>query len=149
MVSVEFTKHVACPWGPAAVQRVIATAARRTKTRRAVVSVSVIGPAAMTKLNKTWRGVRQVTDVLSFPNQIKGFITPSSTPPDLGDVVICYAQIVRQAKEYQRSPRYEFSLMLVHGWLHLLGYDHEQSVAAETKMNRLQDTIMKDLRFVK
>jgi probable rRNA maturation factor len=80
----------------------------------------------MRTLNRTWRGIDRPTDVLSFP---------STDPGYLGDIVIDVPYASRQARARgHRAPR-EVQLLLAHGLLHLLGYDHETD---EGEMFRLQ-----------
>ena len=76
----------------------------------------------MQKLNRDYRGIDKPTDVLSFDVQISGL--PSRA---LGDVVINVQQAQRQANEGQIDLYEEINHLLVHGILHLLGYDHEKS----------------------
>ena len=83
------------------------------------------------QLNRDYRGVDEPTDVLAFymlPQ--KGIDDSFALPPDgvtrLGEVIISYPQAVTQAKEQGHSPEKEMALLIVHGILHLLGYDHEE-----------------------
>ena len=86
------------------------------------VDLSVISAPKMKELNTDFRGSEYPTDVLSFPAdeffQMKGL---------LGDVVICSPVLVRQAKEVGHSWKIELDVLLVHGILHLLRFDHEKS----------------------
>ncbi len=79
------------------------------------ISIAFIGDAAMRKLNKTYRGKDKPTDILAFPGDDDCF----------GEIIIDYAQIKRQAKAYKNSARQELIFILVHGLLHLLGYEDE------------------------
>ena len=86
------------------------------------------------ELNRDKRGVDAVTDVLSFPSLdgIRGkVLSPKDYPAEcegnrlfLGSVAICAAQGTRQAKEYGHSEEREYTYLLIHGLLHLFGYDH-------------------------
>ena len=96
----------------------------------ASISVSFVGKAEIKQLNKQFRGVDKVTDVLSFPlfesGQIPG---PDELADDeelaLGDVVICEEVCEAQAKEYGHSIEREILYLFTHSVFHLLGYDHE------------------------
>ncbi|UCH50984.1 MAG: rRNA maturation RNase YbeY [Chloroflexota bacterium] len=84
------------------------------------------------KLNRTYRGDDKSTDVLAFhmvPSKNQEVESPFVDPPDgihhLGEVVISYPQAVKQAQQQGNSIERELSLLIVHGVLHLLGYDHE------------------------
>lgn len=94
-------------------------------TRPCSVSVSVVTDGRMRALNRAWRGQDRPTDVLSLgcerpddPDLAPG------EPCELGDVVLAPAYIERQAREFGTTYADEFRLLLVHGLLHLLGYDH-------------------------
>jgi probable rRNA maturation factor len=89
------------------------------------VSVALVGFAEIKKLNKNYLGKKQVTDVLSF-GQPK--ISPQFSWSDtkfLGEIIICYPQAVKQAKTFNQSVLKEIEILLVHGFLHLLGYNDE------------------------
>ena len=94
------------------------------------VSIVLIGSEAVQKLNRDYRGVDEPTDVLSFCMMLQQENEPSFIPsPDgithLGEVIISYPQAARQANEQKHSVKQELALLLIHGILHLLGYDHE------------------------
>ena len=96
------------------------------------VSVAFVSEGEMRKLNKQWRGKNKVTDVLSFGEKGNG------------EVLISYAQAQRQGKEMGHSTRDEILFLLVHGVLHLSGYDHERPTDAK-KMFPLQTEILNRL----
>lgn len=89
-------------------------------------------------LNKKFRQVDKVTDVLSFPD---GDINPETGRRFLGDVLICRAVARHQAKELGHDLKHEITFLQVHGTLHLLGYDHVEP-EDEAKMLGLQRKIM-------
>lgn len=89
----------------------------------------------MRALNRLHRGVDRTTDVLSFP-QFDGSPFPPGAELMLGDIVINLHKTGRQAKEYGVSFNEELKRLLIHGLLHLLGYDHEQGEKAERKMQQ-------------
>jgi probable rRNA maturation factor len=109
------------------------------------VSVIVVGDKKIQTLNKNFRHKNKVTDVLSF-RQSEGqkIVQPQELIDYLGEIFICWPQIVRQSKLYGNTAREEFQLMLVHGLLHLLGYD-DQTVSADKKMKKIQDKIISKL----
>ena len=82
------------------------------------VSVSLVTSEEIKTLNKEYRNIDRITDVLSFPSQDEFF------PNILGDIVICTSRAMEQAKEYQHSFSREISFLTVHSVFHLLGYDH-------------------------
>ncbi len=91
----------------------------------------------MKRLNRTYRGKNYATDVLSFSG-----VEPSS----LGELVICPDVIREQAKRTGLGYHGELGYMIIHGVLHLLGYDHETSAADEKRMFALQDKLFERLR---
>ena len=96
------------------------------------VSVNFVSEKEIKELNKKFRDIDKVTDVLSFPNldkkpEQKLTEFESEVVDDcllLGDIVICKKQAKRQAKEYGHSNKREVCFLALHGLLHLLGYDH-------------------------
>jgi len=95
------------------------------------VSVGVIGDAAMRSIHYQYAGSRKVTDVLSFAER-DSVVASRQDGEYLGEIIICYPQTLRQAKEFGHSVRTEMSLLFVHGVLHLLGFDHDTARKANT-----------------
>jgi rRNA maturation RNase YbeY len=93
----------------------------------AELSVAVTDDETVRSLNREYAGEDAVTDVLSF-SQREGeeFAGPPSTVPPLGEVIIAYRQAARQARERGRAADEEVARLLIHGILHLLGYDHTE-----------------------
>jgi rRNA maturation RNase YbeY len=109
----------------------------------AELSVMLVSDAEMRKLNRRWRGKDRATDVLSF-SQVEGAgRAPSGL---LGDVVISVDTARRQAAERAAPLGREGDRLLVHGLLHLLGYDHERSPAEARRMQRRERTLRAWLR---
>jgi len=95
------------------------------------VSLVFTDSETVKQLNRDYRGVDEPTDVLAFYMLQQGGTDSSfAVPPDgvtrLGEVIISYPQAVEQAKEQGHSPQRELALLIIHGILHLLGYDHEE-----------------------
>jgi probable rRNA maturation factor len=90
------------------------------------LTVVVTDNAVLRDLNRRYRGVDAVTDVLSFPADEPGlpFVVPPNQTAYLGDVIIAYPQAEAQARAGGHSTLAELQLLAVHGVLHLLGYDH-------------------------
>ena len=108
----------------------------------AELSVLLADDPTVHELNKTYRGTDEATDVLSF-SQTEGepFAQPEGAVPHLGDVIISIDTARRQAAEYAVSLQDEVSHLLVHGVLHLLGYDHEDAAEADV-MRRHEEAIL-------
>ena len=93
------------------------------------------------QLNRDYRGVDQATDVLAFYMRPQKGSDPSfPNPPDgvahLGDVIISYPQALAQAREQGHSVQRELALLVIHGTLHLLGYDHQEPQEAKKMRGR-------------
>lgn len=94
-------------------------------TRACTVSVSVVDADEMRALNAEWRGIDAPTDVLSFEcDSPFGDDVPAGEEVELGDIVLAPAVIAAQAPAFGNTEVEETRLMLVHGLLHLIGYDH-------------------------
>jgi probable rRNA maturation factor len=92
------------------------------------LGVRFVGERRMRSLNRDYRGLDQVTDVLSFPLEESGEwddATAGAPPRLLGDIVICLRVAARQARGDGEPLAHELATLLIHGVLHLLGYDHE------------------------
>jgi rRNA maturation RNase YbeY len=102
------------------------------RLRDAEVSVLVVGDRAMRTLNRRYRGKDRTTDVLSFPLREGRF--PFVQRVLLGDIVICMPAAARQARAAGETLLDEVDRLLVHGFLHLVGYDHERGVREARRM---------------
>lgn len=98
-----------------------------------------VGQKSMRQLNKEFRKKDYATDVLSFA---------ASEPGVMGELVICPQVISRQAREHGLLVREELGYMILHGFLHLLGFDHEKSKKEAQRMFRLQDRLFEKLLVV-
>ncbi len=105
--------------------------------RGAGVTVAFVSDRAMRELNRRWRGKRGTTDVLSFPAEQDEFEKLEGL--SLGDVVISVEQAARQAAEHDLDFENEVAQLILHGLLHLCGYDHETD---DGEMLVLQQRIM-------
>jgi probable rRNA maturation factor len=112
------------------------------------LSLTLTSDRAMRRLNRDFRGIDTATDVLSF-SQIE---QAGSAPPNprsvknspglpVGDVVISIDTALRQAREYRVSPSARLRRLLIHGFLHLIGYDHERSAADARRMFARERTL--------
>ena len=97
----------------------------------------------MRSLNRQYRGKDQTTDVLSFALREGKF---SHIQPDvLGDIIISVPTALRQAKDAGHELSREIDVLLVHGLLHLLGYDHERGEGEARRMKRRETQLLKRL----
>lgn len=109
--------------------------------RRMQISVSFVDRATMQRLNKKYRGKNRPTDVLSFCLSDE---TTSGRRNIEGEILFLYEQAKRQAKERSHTTREEITFLLVHGLLHVVGYDHE-TPRDRARMFPLQTRIAKKL----
>jgi len=144
-VTVPVARRVAAPVSDAWIKKLVEAALKGAKSKRVdEVGVVFVADKEMISLNTAYRGKRKTTDVLSFGND--GAWKGEGGAGLLGDVVISMPQIRRQAKKAGKPVRDELAMMLVHGTLHLLGYDHE-TVKDEKVMFPLQKRILKRLGY--
>lgn len=109
-----------------------------TRTLKGSVDLLLTNDAEMHALNKTWRGKDKPTDVLSFPSDEEG------ENPFLGDIALGFGVFSTDAEKMGKSLKAHFSHLLVHGYLHLLGYDHQNEEDAQ-EMESLEIQILADL----
>lgn len=108
------------------------------------VSVLFTNDAAMRELNAQWRGIEKPTDVLSFPSGDRGRFLSGGPPPHLGDIAIGYEISSGDAEKLGRSLQFHTAHLLVHGFLHLLDYDHVDPADALI-MEALEVELLADL----
>jgi probable rRNA maturation factor len=119
------------------VTRLIRSAARILRDPHREVSVFFCGDRRMAALNGRWRRRNRPTDVLSFP-------AGEATNGFLGDIVISVPYASRQARRRGETPAREIDRLLLHGYLHLLGYDHETD---QGEMEALEGRLRRKLRI--
>ena len=103
------------------------------------LTVSLVDDAAMHHLNRNYRGKDAPTDVLAFA--MREGLRVAGDDRELGDVVISVDTAVRQAARRRVTPAAEVRTLLIHGILHLLGYDHERSAAEARRMRRQERSL--------
>jgi probable rRNA maturation factor len=114
-------------------------------TGDAELAVMLTDDAGIRTLNQNWRGIDKPTNVLSFPAlQPPGGVETDDAPRMLGDIAIAYETTRREADEEQKPFNHHLSHLAVHGFLHLVGYDHEKDGEAEV-MESLERDILKQL----
>jgi probable rRNA maturation factor len=118
--------------------------------KNAEVSITVVSNEKIREINREYRDKDKVTDVISFAIEddeddvLKEFDMEGITiPRDLGDIFISYDKAVEQAEEYGHSVERELGFLMVHGFLHLNGYDH-MTDEDEKRMFALQEEILKE-----
>jgi len=116
------------------VRAAIAAAAQALPVAAGEVSVLLADDAAIRALNRDWRGIDQPTNVLSFPAARGGAL--------LGDIAIAYETLARECADEDRVFLHHLAHLAVHGFLHLMGYDHETDAQAD-EMETLELRILR------
>ncbi|MDF2594544.1 MAG: ybeY [Clostridia bacterium] len=118
------------------------------------ISLTVVDKAEIEAINKEYRGIDRVTDVLSFPQiepESNGKIIwddVTGNPIMLGDIILCHEKAIEQAEEYGHTLEREVCFLIAHSMFHLLGYDHMNEVD-EKLMFEKQEQILKVLNIVR
>jgi probable rRNA maturation factor len=118
------------------VRRAVTQAAARTSTNGAELAIVLTDDSGIRTLNRDWRGIDKATNVLSFPAK--------KASDHLGDVVLAFETIAHEARSEKKPFAHHLAHLAVHGFLHLVGYDHERSKDAD-KMERTERDILRDL----
>lgn len=144
--ALEVDKQVGAALQDDFVNEVLRAAAQRLEVS-GEVSVSFVADEEIHTLNREYRGVDRPTDVLSFAlTEGDDFPEPveAGTEVMLGDIVISVPTAIRQATDYAHSVKREIAFLLVHGFLHLLGYDH-QAQEEEQEMFAIQEEVLEGI----
>jgi len=142
MFKIEIVKKVKSDVSALLVARVLKAVSAVVKVKgRWEVTLIIVGSSEIKKINQKFRGKNKVTDVLSFSSLVKGFVAPKADHY-LGEVIICYSELERQAKKHSWPTKNELALLLTHGLLHLLGHHHESSKKEAEKMEKLEKNIL-------
>ena len=113
----------------------------------AELSILITGDRKMRRLNREWRGIDSTTDVLSFSMlEGDGLAQPEDAPLVLGDVVISAPRALAQAGEAGHPFEEELLILLTHGILHIMGYDHEKGRLARLRMEKKQRELLISIR---
>lgn len=107
------------------------------------ISLAIIGNAEMKKLNRSYRHKDRVTDILSFAYDSADIQNKLPMSDYLGEILICYPRAVKQTEQKKTSIKAELTLLLVHGILHLAGYDHRGKIDFEMMEKKTQQTLSK------
>ena len=123
-------------------QRFAETAIREIADGK-IAAIAFVSDRKMCQLNREFRGKDRPTDVLSFETfEIR---KGSNRSKNLGELALCLPLVKAQAKEHKLSFNEELGYLILHGILHLLGFEHEKGGASARRMFRLQDDLFEDL----
>ena len=137
-VVIESDRWDAEPLAARTIRAAIDTAAREISAPSGEIAVMLVDDEAMRGLNRQWRGQDKPTNVLSFPAApIPG--TPGAS--HLGDIAVAFETTAREAAAEEKTLAQHLAHLTVHGYLHLLGYDHENVKDAEA-MERTETAIL-------
>ena len=125
----------------ALVRRAIDEAAGAQSTSGSELAIVLTDDSAIRQLNRLWRGVDAPTNVLSFPAATK---PGADEPAHLGDIVLAYQTIAREADADGKPLAHHVAHLVVHGYLHLLGFDHNRNAEAE-EMEQAERKILRRL----
>jgi probable rRNA maturation factor len=136
----------------AVLRRAVAEAATSAKAaaKNGELAIVLTDDAAIRALNRHWRRQDKPTNVLSFPatasdHALAGSSRRNGAPRHLGDIVIAYQTTAREAKAEHKPFRHHLAHLAVHGFLHLLGYDHEADAEAQA-MEGLEIAVLARIR---
>lgn len=138
-----FTKHKV---SASALRKVMEAVLREEKVgKETEVSLVFAGEKRIRDLNRIYRGIDRVTDVLSFEGEGGDvFVSPKNNIFYPGEIFICYPRAEKQAREKGHSAQKELAILFVHGLFHLLGYDHIRDEDYQV-MKKKEDKVLKKL----
>ncbi|MBI5071692.1 rRNA maturation RNase YbeY [Candidatus Falkowbacteria bacterium] len=136
MIKIEINQKVGKKLNEKLVNKIINLTLEKVGVQEAEISVAFVGDAEMKKMNKQYRGKNKTTDVLSFVYET---YDSRQKKPLQGEIIISYPQAARQARCGLGE---EIKFLLIHGLLHLCGYDHEKSLKEAEQMEKQQNKIV-------
>lgn len=122
------------------LDKVIKKTLKLEKVKKAVFSITFVGNEEIKRINKEYRSIDKVTDVISFAFLDK-LDFQNNKIKVLGDIYICIPKMFEQAETFNHSQKRELSFLVVHGLLHLLGYDHIEKKDEEIMFHK-QEVIL-------
>jgi len=123
------------------IKKIVEFLSKNERKIKGEVEINIIGNKEIKKINKIYRGIDSPTDVLSFAWQEEKSLKNSNF---LGQIYLSVQRIKTQSKEYKVSEKEEFSRMLIHGLMHLVGFDHQKEGEAK-KMFQKQEGYLKEI----
>jgi probable rRNA maturation factor len=130
------------------LKKVVETSLRHIATQsNCEIGIACVDNAESHQLNLEYRCKDKPTNVLSFPSDLPDEMAAILDSFPIGDLVICIPVVLQEAIDQQKTPIEHFTHMLVHGTLHLMGYDHETSEQDAEEMEALEIEILKKLGF--
>jgi len=119
------------------MRRAVTRAAAKLSTSAAELAIVLTDDSAIRALNRDWRGIDKATNVLAFP-------TTDASAEHLGDIVLAFESVAREAHSERKPLAHHLAHLAVHGFLHLVGYDHESPKQA-LEMERVEREILRQV----
>ena len=129
------------------LNKIIKRTLKKENVKNSFCSIVFIDDDEMHKLNKEYRGIDRTTDVLSFAFEDNNKICYNER--QLGEIFVSIPKMKNQAKEYGHSEKRELAFLVVHGLLHLLGYDHTKGKKEEEEMFSKQEEVLNEFKETK
>lgn len=136
-----------CDFDYSYLDKIIRRTLEMEGVRASACSIVFIGDEKMQELNRTYRGIDATTDVLSFAFEDNNKLCYNIR--QLGEIFVSIPKMQAQAKEYGHSEARELAFLVVHGLLHLLGYDHTKGEAEEKEMFLKQELVLNEFEETK
>ena len=123
------------------VEKVLYKAMEKEKLNNTSFNVIIVDNNYIHELNRTYRHIDRETDVITFALEDEDSIVVASEDRILGDIYISYEKAVEQSKEYHHSLLRELAFLAVHGFYHLLGYDHQTKEDEEIMFTKQEEVL--------
>jgi len=119
----------------------------KQEKRQGDISIVFVDAKKMQGLNKKYRGEDKVTDVLSFSqgSTVSEFFNLPNGYFELGEIIVCLTKVKKNAQEFKSDFEKELGWVIIHGMLHILGYDHEKSEKQAERMREKEKYYLKNL----
>jgi probable rRNA maturation factor len=124
------------------VKKIAAVTVERLDIRNAFITIIITDDAYIRNINRKFRGLNEPTDVISFSNRENPFPEIEPSQEEIGDIYISIERAERQSHEYHENLLDEVKRLIIHGILHLIGYDHERSDEDEEIMFRKEEELI-------
>ena len=144
MIDYKIVDEYGCNFDYSYLDKIIKRTMELEKVKSANFCIVFIDDKKMHEMNKTYRGIDRTTDVLSFAFEDTEKIVYNIR--QLGEIYVSIPKMQEQAKEYGHSETRELAFLVVHGLLHLLGYDHTLGEKEEKEMFDKQEVILNDFK---
>ncbi len=143
----EIIDEYGCDFDYSFLNKIIKYTLKMEKVKKSICSIVFINDEFMHELNLKYRGIDRTTDVLSFAFEDNNNICYNIR--QLGEIFVSIPKMKEQAREYGHSEKRELAFLVVHGLLHLLGYDHTLGIEEEKEMFKKQELVLDEFEETK